>query len=354
MMIIGLLIIVLLTYLGLIFKFNYGWDNLKIYEENHITSVSIVIAARNEESNICNLIDDLKGQIYPSNLIEIIVVDDHSNDNTFELLKKETFIKVLKSDAHGKKMALNTGVKASNNEIILTTDADCRLPKEWVQKMMAPFVSPSVSLVSGPVDLANPKNWFEKWQRLEFLSLIASAAGAIGINRPFMCNGANMAFRKVDFFDLKSNIASGDDVFLLHHVKQLRREISFVKDPMAIVTTSAKQHLSSFINQRKRWAAKSSSYSDKTARYISILIFMTNLILCIGLFLNYKVTLILFILLKLLPDFIFMKKIVCFFNYKNWVYSFLISQLIYPIYIIFIAVSAQLGTFNWKGRTYNE
>ena len=95
MMIIGLLIIVLFTYLGLIFKFNYGWDNLKIYEENHITSVSIVIAARNEESNICNLIDDLKGQIYPSNLIEIIVVDDHSNDNTFELLKKETFIRVV-------------------------------------------------------------------------------------------------------------------------------------------------------------------------------------------------------------------------------------------------------------------
>lgn len=354
MMVIGLLIIVLLTYSWLIFKFYSGWNTLKLYAEHHHVSVSIVIAARNEESNIRDLIDDLKSQTYPSNLIEVIVVDDHSDDRTFELLKKESFIRVLNSDAHGKKIALITGVKASHNDIILTTDADCRLPKEWVQKMMAPFASSSVSLVSGPVDLVNTKNWFEKWQRIEFLSLIGSAAGAIGVHWPFMCNGANMAFRKVDFFDLNSKIASGDDVFLLHHVKKLGREIVFVKDPMAIVTTSAKQHLSSFINQRKRWAAKSSSYSDKTAQYISLLIFMTNLILCISLVLNYKVTFFLFVTLKLLPDIFFMKKIVRFFNNKNWVPSFLISQLIYPIYIIFIAVSAQLGTFNWKGRTYNE
>ena len=252
-----LLIFIVLIYSHQVYRFYKGWHNLDPFESDISHKVSVVIALRNEEENIPFLLEDLSKQDYSSDSLEFILVDDFSNDNSYALLKQSSLpLKVLRSKEEGKKAAISCGVAVAQYDIILTTDADCRLSSNWVRQMLAPFSDDSIHLVTGPVSYTNLNTLFDKFQAIEFMSLIGSGAGAIGINKAFMCNGANMAFRKSIFKDTKGHIASGDDVFLLHHVKKSGAKIVFVKQQSAIVFTSPKESLKAFFNQRKRWAAK--------------------------------------------------------------------------------------------------
>ena len=136
--------------------------------------------------------------------------------------------------------------------------------------------------MSGPVTYRKQKGIFFSLQNLEFTSLIGSGAGAIRINNAIFCNGANMAYRKEIFLEVNEfsidTTVSGDDVFLLHSVKaKYSNSVAFAKEKSAIVTTDAEQTVSGFINQRKRWTAKSSAYKDNASIYTSFLVLFTNL-----------------------------------------------------------------------------
>ena len=185
---------------------------------------------------------------------------------------------------------------------------------------------------------------------MEFASLIGSGAGAISINRAFMCNGANLAFRKADFQCAKSEIASGDDVFLMHDIKSNNGKIVFLKNPSAIVSTSVKQNISSFVQQRLRWSAKSTSYTDQDAIVVSLLVFGANLFILLSVFLMEFRLLLLLLLIKFLADLSFIKKLADFLEIKKWGLYFLSLQLLYPFYIVYIAVVSQFKKYNWKGR----
>ena len=106
---------------------------------------SVVIAARNEEENLPALLKDLTKQSYPLDKIEVIIVNDRSTDRTREILEeasqKYSFIRVVNinnksKDMTPKKHALNQGINISKGEIIISTDADCRVGKNWVLSMV--------------------------------------------------------------------------------------------------------------------------------------------------------------------------------------------------------------------------
>ena len=348
-------IFIVLIYSYQIYRFTIGWHNLRSYKNGVIQNVSIVIAFRNEEENIPLLLEDLAKQDYPLKCIELILVDDFSNDNSFELIKQSDLtLKVIRSKHEGKKAAISCGVNLAQHDIILTTDADCRLSSNWVNQMLVPFCDDSVQLVSGPVSYTDLSTIFDKFQAIEFISLIGAGAASIGINKAFMCNGANMAFRKSVFVETKSHIASGDDVFLLHYIKQLKGNIVFIKEKSAIVYTSPKPSLKAFINQRKRWAAKSSYYSDITAKWISILVFLMNLTLIILLFTS-KLNVFLFVFfIKIIVDYIFVRTLSRFFSYEKYLSYYWIVAIIYPIYIVWVSLSSQFSSFEWKERKHQR
>jgi cellulose synthase/poly-beta-1,6-N-acetylglucosamine synthase-like glycosyltransferase len=348
------LIIFLSLYFLLIKKFQLGWNKLQLFTDNHSGSLSIVISARNELSNLPQLIQDLNNQSYPSDLVEIIIIDDNSEDDSFAFLSSVPNVKSYKSSGVGKKHAIAQAISLASNEIIITTDADCRIPKDWLSKMASPFVSKEVQLCVGAVSYNSSNNVFEDMQALEFMSLIGSGAGAIGSNIPFMCNGANLAFRKGIFSATSQEIASGDDVFLLHFIKKNNGKIVFVKEDSSIITTSAKPTFSSFINQRKRWASKSSSYSDKHAIAISFIVFLANMSLLVSVFMGDYVLFLGLLFIKIIADYPFLKKLSVFFWMSHLLRYFWILQLIYPLYIIYVGIVAQLSTFEWKGRKYNK
>ena len=370
MIIIWFCFLTLFLYAFLILKYTFGWHALRsVSNQNFSPKVSVIIAIRNEEDKIVPLINHLSLQIYDKDKLEFILVDDHSNDNTLNLLKQyatENMKVINMPDGNfGKKDAISIAVSNSNGEVIIATDADCTFSPNWVSTMAGCFADPKVKLVSGPVMFSKKnKGIFHSLQALEFSSLIATGAGSIATKNAIFCNGANMAYRKSVFLDLNNfkndSLASGDDVFLLHNIKkEYPTSLSFIKEHNAIVTTNTAKNFSSFINQRKRWTAKSVKYKDLTSIYVAYLVLFTNLslfILSLFLFLDisfYRLFMIFFII-KFIVDLLLLYPTLIFFNRKDlikWIFPF---EFLYSIYVILIVPVSFITEFDWKGRQYKK
>ena len=266
------LVFITALYSLIILTFTFGWIKIKPFKFNQRSSkipVSIVIPFRNEAENVLNIIHDIKNQTYAKDDFELILVNDHSTDNSVELILTqdldEIMVKLLNLDINeGKKAALQLGIENSNYELIITTDADCRIGKNWLEIFVDFYLKCNPNIIVGPVLYSESKRCLSHFQNLEFLSLIASTAGAIGISKPIMANGANLAFNKKVYseINLRSKIASGDDIFLIHSTKKLnRKSIMFLKSKEALVRTASPKNIHQFIQQRIRWASKSIYYN---------------------------------------------------------------------------------------------
>lgn len=362
---------VLGIYSFVILAFTYGWFKLKTLQDNKLKNhipVSIIIACRNEENNIPLIIDSLLNQTYPKNKTEIIFVDDHSEDKTIEIIEKFAdkykLIKLFKlpQGKKGKKDALFYGIKKSNSEISVTTDADCTMHKDWLKTLLCYYLEYKPSILAGPVAFSDEQNLFQKFQSLEFLSLVGSGAGAIGIHHPIMNNGANLLFEKSIFFDsdLQNNYASGDDIFLmLHTKKRSTKAIHFIKSKDAIVYTKGTKSIKEFLNQRIRWTSKSKAYRDLDVVFTALTVSLSNLILALSFissfyhFHTFQQFITLFCI-KSIFDLILLIPVTHFFHRTRLLWLFFPLQLIYPFYIVFTVFLGLLGNFQWKNRSFKE
>ncbi|MDX9696848.1 MAG: glycosyltransferase [Bacteroidales bacterium] len=360
------LFIVLLYALTIIF-FTLGWFKLKIYNafiNTDYPKITILVACRNEESTIGNLLNSLAKQNYPREKTEIIIVNDHSEDNTAYVIQQFSDNRVhllnLPEGQNGKKEALRFGLQHATSDIIITTDADCTMNEYWITSLVSYYLQYNPKLLVAPVVLKPCKTVFQKLQSLEFLSLIGSGAGAIGLKRPIMCNGANLLFEKSIF---KNNLegndyASGDDIFLLLSTKKEdRKSIHYIKSIEAVVYTNPATNLSDFFEQRIRWTSKSKGYRDADLLFTSMVVACTSLILAAllcasafnGTLLNYYVGLI---LIKSLADFAMLYAVSKFFKVTKLLWWVIPLQLIYPIYILITVVLGLVGRFEWKNRSF--
>jgi len=308
------ILITAVSYFLLISLFSWGFRKLPKHHSNdfftekeeYYHTMSIIIAARNEEQNILKCLRSIAIQDYPKDLFELIIVNDQSNDTTGNIVDhfiESTPIKARQlytSGKGGKKEALRIGIIASKGSKVITTDADCVVSPCWIKEMNRCFQSTDAVYITGPV-MMNPINGiFNKFQCLEFNSLIASTAGSIGLGMPIMCNGANMGFSLEAYHELSAHqlpdvnavgekpadvmnqsIASGDDVFLMLAMKKYygTNRIAFVNSFDAIVYTDTQQSIQAFINQRLRWVSKSSGYTDRQIIFTAVSIFSFNLVL---------------------------------------------------------------------------
>lgn len=348
-----------------------GWDGLPLNEADEkvpITSVTIVIAARNEEKNIGATIQDLMEQDYPFDLLEVIIVNDHSTDNTGGVVRSfesrgVRLIEFQESQPLNsyKKKALSKAIAAARGELIVATDADCRMGRGWLKAMVGEYEKRGLLLVSGPVAFDQERNLFERLQTLEFLYLIGLGAASIGNGRPSTCNGANLAYRRDVFFELGGfsgidDLASGDDELFLHKVAEKYPErIGFCKNREAIVTTQAKETLQSFISQRKRWASKSTRYKNKWVVFLGVSIWLFNVFLVFSLVaaLAGVETGNVFIgcfLAKITVEFVFLHPVCRFANRFSYLKLLPLLSVLHVFYLIYIGVAGNSGKYNWKGR----
>lgn len=390
-----LLFLITVAYLIIISAFSIGWFLIKYYHtsgKEPVTKVSIIVPARNEELNIENCLNDLIKQEYPKELFEIIVINDASTDKTKE--KIESFINscsllltpypnitLLESSAPLKKAAITLGVNHATGDLIITTDADCRMGSKWLSTLVDYYEINKPKMMIAPVCMKNENTLFKKLQSIEFLSLIASSAGACKLRIPLMCNGANLvyekeAFNEADGFNTDMKYSSGDDVFLMNKIsKKYPSKVHFIKNKDVIVCTDAKENISKLISQRKRWVSKiAGSYSFIVARTTNnyklstistaLVVYLFNLSLLIlfilwlfSLVLSFKFLVFSFTLFsylficKSLIDYPILSGITSFMNKKYFFRYFLPLEFINILYVSVIGIIGSISTYEWKGRT---
>ncbi|NTW24644.1 MAG: glycosyltransferase [Lentimicrobium sp.] len=360
------------AYLAVILYITYGWFSVKkriVREKHPSTTVSIIIPARNEESSIRQCLSGLLNQDFPNQLIEILVVDDHSEDQTQAIAREisqysaEVKVTVLSlTTAEGKKEAIRLAMKFATGSLILCTDADCRHPETWVEAMVDCFENENPVFISGPVLLKSDGSFFGLFQEIEFISLVASGAGAIGSHSPIMCNGANLgfsakAYRHLNPDAMKNGQASGDDVFLMLSMKNDfgAARVKFLKNRGAIVLAEAAGNFSSLIRQRLRWVSKSRAYRDTFLIFTAISVFLINVAIVsfaiTGIF--HPVLLWLsagLLFLKTMTDLPLLLSFARFAGKQKLTWLIPFAQPLTVLFTTFTAIAGNLVNIEWKGR----
>lgn len=368
--------VIIILYCFIIGAFIVGFDRVKVFNnttKNTINSFSIIIPFRDEEQALPNLLKSILKLEYPKSNYEIIFVDDASTDDSVDLINRtfanaQSNIKIIdtiRKSSSPKKDAIDTAIQDAKFNWIITTDADCVLPRNWLNTYDAFIQKNHPELVVAPVTYYSDTRFLDRFQLLDLLSLQGATIGGFGIQNPFLCNGANLCYRKdvfneINGFQGNETIASGDDIFLLEKVLEKHpNKIFYLKSKESIVRSKPQQNFKDLIQQRIRWAAKSTGYKNPFSKLVGVSVLAMNTLLIILLILSifgyfkWSHTALIF-LLKFLADLILLVKTVAFFDQKRVLASYFLSSLIYPFFSMFVAIASLTSGYQWKGRYFKQ
>ena len=334
---------------------------LPIKTSKELPKVSVVIAARNEEILLPSLIKDLVNQEYPLDKLEVIIVNDRSTDATKEILTKAdenyALIKTITVDKASeamtpKKHALTLGIESAGGEIIILTDADCRVRKLWVSSMVYSVINQNcISIGFSEIGL-NTNSLFEKYQHIDFLSIISANAGSAGWGHFWSGTGQNLAFYKEDFFKINGfepvkDRISGDDMYLVQSISKLKKGYINI-DPNSFVKTIAMPTIKEFINQRVRWSSNSKLNATETPLFFSFLstMFTYNIIITLSFLLGGNWFFLFLFKFILEGSVIFLGGKL--FNRKIDFLPFCLWSIAQPLYIPLVGVLGLKEKFIWK------
>jgi len=363
-----LLFIILSSYVVTISLLIFGFTKMKplsIYETLPKNTFSIVVPFRNESQNLPLLLETISHLNYPKDKFEVILVDDDSDESLplFNYKFTITLIKNQRKSNSPKKDAIESAIQQAQHDWIITTDADCQVNTNWLQVIDNYIQQNHVKMVASGVRYIPRKGFLFGFQNLDFLSLQGATIGSFGIHEPFMCNGANFAYRKDFFYELNGfegneSIASGDDVFLLQKaIKKDKKALGFCLHKQSIVQTKSVENWKELFQQRVRWASKSTEYHSVFGKIIAILVFLTNIawIASLILFGFEKISpssLFTFIGIKAIVDYILLKQTALFCESKL---SWLLPSLgLYAFFNSSVAFYSLYGSYQWKGRSFKK
>ncbi|MCH7415690.1 glycosyltransferase [Belliella sp. R4-6] len=360
------------VYVFVLFFFGGKWKKTAVFE---IASpidqkVSILIPFRNEEKNLPVIFHSIENLNFLQ--LEVLWIDDHSEDDSALVLEKlldnsiPTFVhKIIQSHGRGKKSALKYGVEAATGEVILTTDADCILRESWVTEMIKPFSDPQIQFAAGPVMTRDNASFFQRFQQIEWASILLVTKVAFENQSPLMCSGANLAYRKEAFLSVNGylgneEILSGDDEFLMKKIAAFygAKALVYLEGLKNLVFTNSLSNWSELYSQRIRWASKWRSHSLIHSVFSSVPVFYQLLwvgTIFLPLFEGKLGLLALFVvwILKFCVEYYVLKKVTDSYYLSLKFVDFCITSLIHPIYVLRSAFGAIKGRFEWKGRSVN-
>lgn len=354
----------LFTYAALLAAFTFASVRQRRNKPDNSATIgiSIVVALRNEENNVEALVKSLLVQQYPQELFEIILVDDHSTDDTISRIPTHPQVKVVRinNDSQGKKAALKAGISAAQFPFAALTDADCRPTPFWLGSLASLINREEPTLIAGPVAMQHSQGLisaFQYWE-LEILQTVTHGSAALGF--PTMCNGANLLISTTGYQNAnlkEGKSSSGDDMFLLHHFLKQNWRVIFTRSSNAIVYTFPESTFMAMLQQQLRWASKSKHYQHPTTIALGIITFLTNAGLVLLTILTSlgrcTIELLLYAFwIKVMAEAAsayFPRQIVR--GKKPSIFSFLLSSLAMPFYATFVAIASTVVKIRWKGRT---
>ena len=372
-----LLLTALLYFVGLIIFF-IGLYFPNRNRQNKLYKVSVIIAARNEENTIGHLLADLTEQTYSKEHYEVIVVNDHSEDETAKVIQAYVDqyaniqlmnISTVEKGLTAKKNAIHQGIQRSQGEIILSVDADCRIQPPWIETMVSYFI-PDVGMVVGFSQLGqrgDKRSLFQKLQALDFLSLLSASQGSLNIGIPLAATGQNLAYRRKVFeeiggFSRIGHRISGDDVLLLQLIhKHTHWKIRFAHSEKCYNYSLPESTLREFFLQRIRWASNGSYQFRLNKGFFAYVIntFLMNLFILIafpmGLITSNSLSIPFIALgLKSLAELCITLKGMQVYRRFDLLTVFPIWFFLQIPYVVFVGIIGSMGQFSWKNRNHKS
>lgn len=350
-----------------------GFKKLPFFsaQSKPVTGFSVVIPFRNEAENLQNMLDSIENIGYPTGFFEVLFVNDASEDASEEIIsegikKSNISMKLLQNNRLSispKKDAISEAINHATFGWVVTTDADCSLPQQWLKTLDGFIQKENPAMVCGPVIYESNDSFIENFQRLDGLSLQAVTLGSFGLNSPLLCNGANLAYRKdaflqVNGFSGNDAIASGDDIFMMEKMKKtFPGQVRFLKSKESIVVTKPQKSWKNIVNQRIRWASKTTKQNNLASFLLGIIVFFVNFsifilpLLMIFDFENF-IFYLLFLCFKIILDFIVLRQAAHFFESKINFWQFFIQTWVYSLVFLRVVYGSFGGGYSWKGRRF--
>lgn len=392
------ILILTTSYAILMLALLLGWMKIPEFEVSNlapVTQFSIIVPYRNEAENLPLLLQSFLALDYPLSSFEILLINDASEDESeticFEFLKENPKYHIYLLDNvrvsnSPKKDAITLGVDNALFDQIITTDADCQVPKRWLQAFNESLIETDAKLIAGPVSPLYPSpdqhlqipekakkfgNWetfrehrskpyFYAFQEMDFLSLQLAGAGGFGIGNGFMCNGANLCYNRAAFYEVNGytgnkDISSGDDVFLLQKFVEHKFVTTFLKCKEAIISTKPQPDLTALFAQRIRWAAKTPAYNSAFAKFTGLTVLLMNLLIVTGFMLVFfqlipYLPILIAFMFKFSIDLLLLYSSAGFFGRKEILRNYFWSSLAYPFFTTAVACMSLFKKVEWKGR----
>ena len=369
-------ILLLSAYVILLMYYRIAWSQLPAFQpitrnpqpQTHLT---VIIPARNEAQNLPALLNSLEVQTYPKQFFQVLVIDDHSTDETATIASQYSFVTCLPlKDFIGdeplnsyKKKAIEIGIQNSVGELIVTTDADCIVPKDWLATIASFYQEKRSAFIVMPVAINCSAKPIEIFQALDFMSLQGVTAASVHKNMHSMCNGANLAysrtaFEAVDGFKGIDAIASGDDMLLMHKIAlQYPGAVHYLKSTDVIVQTEPVHSIPEFFNQRIRWASKADKYDDKRIFWVLLIVYLLNVLLLllpiisvVGCQWSVVCYSLILIAIKTIFELIFLYPVATFFHKRSLLWAFPLAQPFHIVYTVIAGWLGKFGSYKWKER----
>lgn len=322
-----------------------------------LPTVSVLVPFRNEAANLAPLIAALDA----SELHQFIFIDDASDDEGAAMVKaaadQDQRFQLCSAQSAGKKYALREGLKHANGDVILTLDADVHLTPGWLARMQENLRKHPSTLWIYPVLIERPMRFRERFEALDVLSLTASTQAFAKSGNAIMASGAALAVRREFYAEaidqLRHEMASGDDVFLVQYATRLKKPVYVADQPEDVVYVAPQADWKSFLMQRIRWGQKSTAYRNSLALFTAVIVLITNVlflaVLGIFLFTGHPLALLLLVG-KIIADAFAIFPAALRLKQLHLLPMLLPMSVLYPLYI---AVSGLGGFFVrpiWKGR----
>ena len=335
---------------------------------NEASHLSIIIPFRNEAEHLPALLIALREQMNERMGARIILVDDHSTDNSLSIAyqfkqENEEITVISQVETHGKKMGVDIALAQVKTDWVVTLDADIQPCEGWLNRIASWTKNNTNDLLILPLHIGPGQNFIGHLQEVEFASVMAITGGMALAGHPILCNGGNLCFRKEAYERVRASradmhITSGDDVFLLNALKPFGK-VAWVHDPHVRVSTTPKSSWTAFTAQRLRWMGKAGFISDKWLQLTAWLAFLAN-----GIFLITAIATLsgnfhpLFFLslatIKIILDGWLILRVGKWLCIKQLKRFYLVLIFLYPFYATLFPLMSQFVKPSWKGRTTNN
>lgn len=330
-------------------------------------TVSIVVAARNEERNIRRCLESMVRLSYPADLLEIVLVDDRSEDQTASIVREYSsrfkHIKLLTAtpgtgNLKGKTNAVAQGVGESRGEILLFTDADCLVPVDWVEETVKYYTDPTIGIVAG-FTMLRATRWFEAIQALDWFVLFSVAAAVVRLKYPVTAVGNNLsvrreAYNRVGGYD-NIPFSVTEDYALFHSItSHSDYRAVFPLDSGTLVESGPCKNWEELYRQKKRWFTGGKGMDSRSLLVFTIP-FLFNWTLLISAFFAPSYATICAAILKTTVDFLLATPSISRFKQWRLVKYFPVFEMYYTLYVLmFPIVVLFVNEVVWKDRTFRN